>query len=168
MRWALLSSLALLASCDEADAPARKVAPANTPSPRLAAAPAPVLGPLPGPEQRDPLPAITWWARAMVERDWTSARRVWGDFGAMSGMSAQDFAMRWERYRTLDVEIGAGQQEGAAGSSFFEAPVTITGETQDGASYALEGVITMRRVNDVPGATPEQLRWHIERSTLQP
>ena len=167
MRVLLLAPLALLAACNEAEAPAPQAptTAATAPSPTPTAA---VLGPLPSAAERDPLVVLTWWARAMVERDWTSARRVWGDFGAMSGMSAQDFAMRWERYRTLDVEIGASQQEGAAGSSFFEAPVTITGETQDGASYALEGVVTMRRVNDVPGATPEQLRWHIERSTLQP
>jgi len=37
----------------------------------------------------------------------------------------------------------------------------------DGARR-LTGQVVMRRVNDVPGATPEQLRWHIESTTIAP
>jgi hypothetical protein len=47
-------------------------------------------------------------------------------------------------------------------------PVTITGLTRANKPYHLAGRLTLRRVNDVDGASPEQLRWHIERSTLQP
>jgi hypothetical protein len=32
----------------------------------------------------------------------------------------------------------------------------------------LKGDVVLRRVNDVPGATEEQLRWHIESTTLTP
>ncbi len=59
--------------------------------------------------------------------------------------------------------IARYEQEGAAGSSYYTAPVTIT----DGARR-LSGEVVLRRANDVPGATPEQLRWHIESSTLEP
>jgi hypothetical protein len=54
----------------------------------------------------------------------------------------------------------SGESEGAAGSIYYTAPVTII----DGARR-LTGEVVLRRVNDVPGATPEQLRWHIESTT---
>ena len=46
--------------------------------------------------------------------------------------------------------------------------MTVTGLRRDGKPYNLAGTITLRRVNDVEGATPEQLRWYIESSTLKP
>jgi hypothetical protein len=104
----------------------------------------------------------------MERLDWAEARRAFGDFGAASGMSAQDFAAAWDKYRRLDVIIGKGEQQGAAGSSFYEVPVTVTGVTRAGKPYRLSGRLTLRRANDVPGASAEQLRWHIERSTLDP
>ena len=42
-------------------------------------------------------------------------------------------------------------------------PVTIT----DG-NRVLQGEVVLRRVNDVSGASPEQLRWHIDTTTLTP
>ena len=104
----------------------------------------------------------------MERRDWTAARRVFGDFGAQSGRSARDFAWAWEKYRVLDVTLGRGEQDAGAGSSYYSVPVTITGLTQDNKSYRLAGRLTLRRVNDIDGASAEELRWHIERSTLRP
>ena len=54
------------------------------------------------------------------------------------------------------------------GCSFYEVPVTITGLTTANKPYRRAGRLTLRRVNDVAGAMVEQLRWHIERTTLQP
>jgi hypothetical protein len=166
-------ALLALAGCDERSAPPAPegrstAARAQAPPAQVAVASTAAETPLPDATERDPRTVLIWWAKALSSRDWTSARRVWGNFGAASGLSAQEFAARWEPYRTLEIEIGEGEQEGAAGSLFYEAPVTITGETQDGASYSLAGTVILRRVNDVEGATPEQLRWHIEQSTLAP
>jgi hypothetical protein len=58
--------------------------------------------------------------------------------------------------------------EGAAGSSYYTAPATITGIRADGSKATLKGEVVLRRVNDVPGATPEQLAWHIEQVNLTP
>lgn len=76
-------------------------------------------------------------------------------------MSAAEFSAQWSKLSAPVVQIGTGQQEGAAGSLYTTAPVTIT----DG-KRTIRGEITLRRANDVPGATAEQLRWHIEATTL--
>jgi hypothetical protein len=131
-------------------------------------APGKITGELPGPTERNPTHALDYWRAAMEARHWTSARSVFGDFGSQSGQSVEEFARVWSKYRIVDVTLGKGEQEGAAGSSFYEVPVTITGLTTANRPYRLDGTLTLRRVNDVDGATPEQLRWHIERTTLQP
>ena len=56
--------------------------------------------------------------------------------------------------------------EGAAGSSYYTAPVTVTSSDKDGRPVRIEGEAVLRRVNDVPGATPAQLRWHMDKVTL--
>ena len=122
----------------------------------------------PGPTERNPIPAVAYWRTALEEHRYGDARSVWGDNGAASGQSAAQFAAAWDKYRIIDITVGKGDQEGAAGSSFYDAPVTVSGLTRAGKPYNLSGTITLRRVNDVDGASPEQLRWHIERSTLRP
>jgi hypothetical protein len=171
-----------LAGCDKTQDPARPeathaaaISPGPMPSVSLAPTPSPaagtpanVAGELPGPTDRDPAHALAYWRAALEGHDWAAARSVFGDFGAQSGQSPEAFAAAWDKYKIVDVTVGTGEQEGAAGSSFYEVPVTITGLTRADKPYHLAGRLTLRRVNDVEGAAPEQLRWHIERSTLQP
>lgn len=123
---------------------------------------------LPSPADREPAHALAFWGAAMEARNWARARSVFGEFGAQSGMSTRDFARAWDKYHVVDVTIGTGVEDAGAGSSYYRAPVTITGLTQDAKPYRLTGHLTLRRLNDIEGATPEQLRWHIERSTLRP
>jgi len=123
---------------------------------------------LPPSQSRDPAEVLQFWRRALETHDFATARGVWGDHGEASGRTAEAFAAAWDKYRIINITIGKGEQQGAAGSSFYEAPVTVTGLRRDGKPYHLSGTVTLRRVNDVDGATPEQLRWHIERSTLSP
>ena len=120
------------------------------------------------PAERDPKVVLAGWAAALERRDWAEARRYWGDHGARSGQSAQDFAAAWDKYRSVDIEVQDGTQEGAAGSLYYQAPVSLKAIRQDGAAVAQAGEVVLRRVNDVPGATAEQLRWHIESTTLRP
>jgi hypothetical protein len=58
--------------------------------------------------------------------------------------------------------------EGAAGSSYVEIPFRLYGKLKAGRTFNLVGPITLRRVNDVPGSTEEQRRWHIYQSGLKP
>ena len=152
MKYAsVLLALVALAGCD---------AKAPQPEATATAGPAPVLAPS---ESRDPGEVLIGWAKAVSLRDWAAARAYWGDKGAASGLSEQAFAHAWDVVKNPDVSLGVGQQEGAAGSSFYTAPVIVA----DG-KRRIAGYVVLRRVNDVPGATPEQLRWHIESSTLKP
>ena len=170
----LASALAInLSGCD-------RPAPAPSPSPDLGASmPAPPTVPAtPSPSatptaeiaapgepsaSRDPAEVLAGWAKAVETRDWATARAYWGDRGARSGLSGEDFAAKWSSLLDPRVTIGKGSQEGAAGSLYYTVPVRII----DGPR-TLRGDVVMRRVNDVEGATDEQLRWHIESSTLAP
>jgi hypothetical protein len=112
---------------------------------------------------RDPQEVLLSWAKAVSLKDWPTAYGYWGEHGAQSGMTLDQFKATWGKLTQPDLEIGKGQQEGAAGSSFYSVPVTIV----DGARR-IPGEVVFRRVNDVEGATAEQLRWHIESTTLKP
>jgi hypothetical protein len=98
------------------------------------------------------------WAGALERKDFASA-------GAMSDA---DYAASFADYQTIDVTLPPGRLEGAAGSLYYEVLVTISGLSKDGDPYTLQGPVVLRRVNDVPGATPEQLRWHIQSTDLKP
>ena len=62
----------------------------------------------------------------------------------------------------ITVAVPGGTMEGAAGSSYYTSDATITATDSEGRPIRYEGPIVLRRVNDVPGASAEQLRWHIE------
>jgi hypothetical protein len=97
------------------------------------------------------------------------ARRQWADGGAGSGLSETDFAEAFARYSEIHAEIGApGRVEGAAGSAYVEIPVRFYGRLKSGRPFNSVGTATLRRVNDVPGSTEVQRRWHIYRVDVQP
>ena len=65
-------------------------------------------------------------------------------------------------YREIHGNIGApGKVEGGAGSLYVEIPVQLYGQLKDGKDFSSGGIMILRRVNDVPGSTEEQRRWHI-------
>lgn len=148
----------------DTEAPATAVEPSPTASASPAGAAAtPVAASTPAvpSTSRDPQTVMIEWARAVSLRDWKLARAYWGDHGERSGLSEPAFVAKWGALGDPQVDIGKGTQEGAAGSSYYTAPVTI----RDG-KRTIKGEVVLRRVNDVDGATPEQLRWHIESTTL--
>lgn len=70
-------------------------------------------------------------------------------------------------YAAYHAQVGApGESEGAAGSIYVEIPVVIYGRLKAGGELHQSGKVTLRRVNDVPGSTADQRRWHIERIDL--
>jgi hypothetical protein len=163
---ALCAASLALAGCDSAPPVSRTASESSAP-----AQPAPAPSATPTAElsepavpsaSRDPQEVLAAWAKAIETRDWRTVRSFWGNNGEVSGLDEAAFAARWSDLLAPKVSIGPGQQEGAAGSLYYTAPVTIT----DG-SRVVKGEVTMRRANDVPGATPEQLRWHIESSSLK-
>jgi membrane-bound inhibitor of C-type lysozyme len=70
-------------------------------------------------------------------------------------------------YASYHAQVGGpGAIEGAAGSLVVEVPVALYGRLKSGAEFHRSGKAVLRRVNDVPGSTPEQRKWRIERFEL--
>jgi hypothetical protein len=97
---------------------------------------------------------------ALVEqRRFSDAERLWGDADA-----ANRFTLALLPISDLHMEIGdLGRPEGAAGSIYVEMPVSFYGSLRSGDPVRKAATVTLRRVNDVPGSTEAQRRWHIER-----
>ncbi len=112
---------------------------------------------------RDPQEVLLSWAKAVSLKDWPTAYGYWGDRGARSGQTLAQYTTQWSKLNAPDLEIGKGEQEGGAGSLYYTVPVTVVDGTR-----RIPGEVVMRRVNDVDGATAEQLRWHIESTTIKP
>ena len=95
---------------------------------------------------------------ALIEqKKFGEAEKLWGDSKAASA-----FTNRFDDYREIHAQVGKpGSMEGAAGSSYVTVPVSLYGATSSGAPFKCGGKATLRRVNDVPGSTVEQRRWHI-------
>ena len=74
-----------------------------------------------------------------------------------------EFDQRFARYSGLRATAGtAGAQDGAAGSIYVSVPITLSGKV-NGEDVRDHGSVILRRVNDVPGSSEMQRRWHIER-----
>lgn len=179
-RAALLLGVAALAACSkpaaeqtaplptatasEGDAASASATPAPAASAADAVPAKPVpTAPEPPSESRDPAKVVVTWAKAMTLKQWGNAYLYWGDHGARSGLTLYQFAAKWGKAANPEFELHPGTTEGAAGSSYYTAPIVLI----DGKRH-VSGEIVLRRANDVDGATPEQLRWHIESLTVAP
>lgn len=106
---------------------------------------------------------------SLEQRRFAEAYRLWSDGGRASGLTEAQFAAAYDKYAEIHSEVGApGPVEGAAGSAYVDIPFRLYGKLQNGEAFNLVGPITLRRVNDVPGSTDEQRRWHIDKSELKP
>lgn len=109
------------------------------------------------------------YAALLEQARWAEARRLWTQGGDGSGLTPQAFEEAFAKYAEIHAEIGApGPVEGAAGSAYVEIPVRFYGKLKSGRDISSAGTATLRRVNDVPGSTEEQRRWHIYRIDVQP
>ena len=87
------------------------------------------------------------------------AQKLWG-----SADNATQFRQQLKRYPEIHLGIGnLGEMEGAAGSIYITEPVVFYGKDANAKSFCRSGDVILRRVNDVPGSTEAQRRWHIER-----
>lgn len=77
-------------------------------------------------------------------------------------LSREQFAQTFAGLGTITVSAPAGTIEGAAGTSYYAVPTEITGSN----GQRLAGEIVLSRVNDVPGATEEQLQWRVRRFSV--
>ena len=175
-RAACVGAAAVLAisACDEhrsEQAAPNTTEPLNTTVAKEAPVPPPATGPdakTPLAERRgaiDPKSAeeaaqVVQHYGALIEQHETrKAQALWGNSDG-----ASDFAVQLRRYPEVHLEIGKpGDIEGAAGSTYVTIPVIFDGKDQNGAEFRKIAEAILRRVNDVPGSTAAQRRWHIER-----
>jgi len=96
---------------------------------------------------------------ALAERGaFAEAAKLW-----TNATEAAQFATNLEEYPKVKLTAGKPEdEEGAAGSIFITVPVTLDLTLRSGSPYQMMCKATLRRVNDVPGSTAEQRRWHIE------
>jgi hypothetical protein len=97
---------------------------------------------------------------ALIEQQrWGEAAALWG-----SVQMAAKAQARLVQYSDVHLEIGKpGTPEGAAGSIYVDVPVVFTGKDRAGTAFRTAATVILRRVNDVPGSSEAQRRWHIER-----
>lgn len=174
-RYAGVAALALLAlatGCDRekpkpvpseaAVVPSATAEPAPAPTATLSAAASEAAPPLDTAalsDRENPDRLLRYYAAALAARDWAAAAKAWGEG---SGVTAKTLKESYDRAEAPQLTVGKGLAEGAAGSLYYEVPAML----RFGSGLPEHGSLVLRRVNDVDGATAEQLRWHIERSTI--
>lgn len=109
----------------------------------------------------------TYYA-AINAGDYARAYRQWGEGGVRSGKTLTAFSAGFAQTRVSHLRVQSiGDSEGAAGSIFITIPVQVDATLKSGATQRFAGNYVLRRVNNVPGATAEQLHWHIDSAALR-
>lgn len=184
LRLLPLVAIAALGACSRPQATPAEPAPA---APQVSAEQSLVDPPLPGspgglPDDRTPISEAPFTEAPFTEdsaqgaanvvqtyyallggRAFDKAWVLWRDGGKASGQpTAPAFAASFDRYAQYNAQVGGpGAIEGAAGSLYVTVPVVIYGRLKTGQEVHEKGQATLRRINDVPGSTGEQRRWHI-------
>jgi hypothetical protein len=105
---------------------------------------------------------------AIEAGDYKAAYAAWGSDGAASGQSFEEFKDGFaETAHTVVEVVGPVETGAAAGSIYATVPVVVRADRKDGRRQNYTGSYVVRRANDVPGATPAQLRWHIDSADVR-
>ncbi|ESQ86483.1 hypothetical protein [Asticcacaulis benevestitus] len=103
---------------------------------------------------------------ALNAHDYDTAWQQWGEGGPPNQTRAK-FSSGFAHTRATHVTIGVLEpSEGGAGSIYQNVPVVVDATLDDGTHQRFTGEYVVRRVNDVDGAAPAQLRWHIGSAKL--
>ncbi len=100
----------------------------------------------------------------LEERRFDDAQDLWNEQSAIGAQDDELFARRFRGFSEIHANVGApGQVEGAAGSLYVVVPVQVYGRIAiSGKPWYTLRQVTLRRVNDVPGSSKADRRWHIE------
>src|SRR5690606_19340668 len=134
-----------------------------SPPPPLASKDDSEVSPAPEPIRvGSPEDAIRAYYAAVDAGAFARAYRLWARDGQASGQTYARFRQGFAATRRTEVAIsGPVESEGAAGSLYATVPVEVTAVLKDGTRQHFIGHYVLRRVNGVPGASEEQLTWHI-------
>ena len=103
------------------------------------------------------------------EGKYREARALWGDKGAESGQSADDFAASFAKYSEYHANIGApGEVDAGAGQRYVTVPVQAYARLKSGAAAYWIGSAVLHRTADIDGATAEDKTWRIKSIDLKP
>lgn len=105
------------------------------------------------------------FTRAIELREYDQAWAML-DRNAQQKWSKAAFNAFFKGLSNITVAAPGGEMEGAAGTTYYNSKADITATGADGRPVHVEAPLVLRRVNDVPGATEEQLRWKIDRVDL--
>jgi hypothetical protein len=185
---AMTALFTLVAACQGSPDPSAQGNAENAPAP---AAPAPPAAPSPDPAPTPPEPpapgtpgglpddktplsepnapidpksaeaagqVVQHYGALIEQKRFAEAEKLWGDAAAAKRTTAS-----LKTYSEAHLQIGKPtDMEGAAGSIYITVPVVLYGRL-NGKAVSRRGDAILRRVNDVPGSTEAQRRWHIER-----
>lgn len=110
-------------------------------------------------ESRDCKTVVSFYADAIHAGLYGEAALVWSKHW---GVSAATLEKRYSAGQPVTFEFRSISVEGGAGSLYCEVVAVLKTK----GNQPQNGKISLRRVNDVPGATADQLRWHITSSTF--
>jgi hypothetical protein len=113
-------------------------------------------------ERVDPERLLRFYTNAIRVGDWETAAKAWS---LDATMTPEKLRAEFDGDAGPKLALGRGDWANAAGSLFYETPVTV--DFPDGRE-SRRGTIVLRRANDVPGASALQLVWRIERSSIVP
>ncbi len=100
----------------------------------------------------------------LEERRFDDAQDLWNEDSAIGAQDDELFARRFRGFSEIHANVGAPEPiEGAAGSLYVVVPVQAYGRiAANGKPWYTLRQVTLRRVNDVPGSSKADRRWHIE------
>lgn len=158
-RLAVTLALVLMACGQQDKDDALDSAPGEAPLPPEPVGPSPEeLAQL---ESRDCREVAQAYSDALARRAFAFAALFWDD----PVIDDARLEALFEGYAAPRIEFADIRQEGAAGSLYCTVTGAL-GDASDPAKPLRQGEIVLRRVNNVPGATAEQLRWTIRSSTF--
>lgn len=167
--WAGLAALAAvlpIAGCgDTGTQPAAETEETSVvpylPARSAIAPPPPMAGDFSELSSKDCVAVVRFYLEAIGGREYDKAALVWNDpvidAARLRGLHAG--------YEEPLFEWTEPFVEGAAGSLACTVGGTLI-DAQNPAKPVVQGTLELRRVNDVPGAPPEQLRWTLRSSTF--
>lgn len=99
----------------------------------------------------------------LEQKRYDDAQDLWLDSSPEGAQDDAHFALRFRGFSEIHAHVGApGDAEGAAGSSYVTVPVQVYGRiAATGKPWYRLRQVALRRVNDVPGSSMAQRRWHI-------
>ncbi len=149
-----LAMTGLLAGCDSA--PTDPQSKSASLAPVAAAASSAAPSPAAGPDQREAEKVVDAFASALTKGDWAAAASTWSPKAGVTAKSlSEDFSGPSLSLVNIGSDQGAFDSEG--GALTYRVPMLL--ESPEGVRPL---IVTLRRIERVPAASPAQRLWQIE------